>query len=473
MDNSLGNLLGTVSKMIDDITIIIPMQSDSKISRQTINSIRKYYPSIKIYLSGQEDRLYYSRRFNHNNKYYYVGNNKGINHLRNYLVTKVNTKYFFMMNDNMIFTEHTILEYLLLFLNNYNVDLVIPHVTNKLSMRPYTLNLDTNNILHKYFYQPIQLDEFPLLYHGGAPCFLAKKESITNNEILWNERDLKDLDQVNFYYTIKNKLRVSYVSNVSLKLNGVSHLLSKPSKFRLITSHNDKEEIPQIFSPIITFTKKFIFGLGTGRCGTQSLAHLLNQQNDSMCVHEGVFYTEFIEKNKIRSIGGLEKFIHLPWKIDKDILIRILLLMEGLKYSYVGDVAFYYLPYIDDIIQLIPSAKFICLKRTRQSVIKSFMEKTSNNYWYQGYKPTSNSTIIYNIWNPCFPKYPISNHHDAIGRYWDEYYETIEQLIKRYPDNIKLFETKDLNNQTEINNLLLWLEYPNPKPLIVHLNSNH
>jgi hypothetical protein len=44
----------------------------------------------------------------------------------------------------------------------------------------------------------------------------------------------------------------------------------------------------------------------------------------------------------------------------------------------------YFLPYVDFLIEKFPQSKFICLKREREAVIKSFVQWTQDhNPWYE------------------------------------------------------------------------------------------
>jgi sugar/nucleoside kinase (ribokinase family) len=80
--------------------------------------------------------------------------------------------------------------------------------------------------------------------------------------------------------------------------------------------------------------KKIIFGIGTGRCGTQSLAALLNEQ------------------------VGADYFSHeygrtwTRWGVDTHFIYRIISNLSARSGSIVGDVSFYHLPNIEAILSL-------------------------------------------------------------------------------------------------------------------------
>jgi hypothetical protein len=113
--------------------------------------------------------------------------------------------------------------------------------------------------------------------------------------------------------------------------------------------------------------------------------------------------------------------------------------------AVVGDVAYYYLPYLKRLIETIPGLKVVCLKRDRQEVIDSYMRQTQGwNHWYEhdgqlwAHDP---------FWDVTYPKYPIAHKPDAIGAYWDEYYGTIQHIADQHPGNVQLMDTETLNTR--------------------------
>ena len=154
--------------------------------------------------------------------------------------------------------------------------------------------------------------------------------------------------------------------------------------------------------------KNLIIGLGTGRCGTASLAHLLNSQPDSTFVHEGLF-------------SG-KKYDHflLPWEVDHS---KFLEWEKKIQYAEI-------------IIKKYPQVKFVCLKRDRNEVISSFMAKTrGRNHW-----SLNLSFLEFKdpIWDPIFPKF-FTSKKEGIGLYWDLYYAEVQRLQEKYPNKFTTF----------------------------------
>lgn len=186
--------------------------------------------------------------------------------------------------------------------------------------------------------------------------------------------------------------------------------------------------------------KKLVFGIGTGRCGTVSLSKLLNSQKNSNFTHE------------IKPL--------LPWKFSKNEINKKLNQIIKRKPDYVGDIAFYYLPYVEYIIKKYPHTKFICLKRDKNETVESYDNKTGlKNHWinHDGKK------FMNDPYDKCFPKNNDKSllKKQLISRYYDKYYSEVERLIKKYPNNILLFEmTYGLNTKKGINEILDFLEFP-------------
>ena len=191
-----------------------------------------------------------------------------------------------------------------------------------------------------------------------------------------------------------------------------------------------------------------IIGCGTGRCGTMSLAKLIDGQDDWLCTHE------------MRPI--------LPWKIDMD------LARDRIKYfndhDRVADVASYYLPYVEMMFEEIDDLKVICLERDEDKVVRSFINKVANtdpsrNHWtdHDGEVWTKDP-----IWDQAFPNYEIDLDtgvaeikEELIRRYWNEYHEQSIWLSKHYID-FEVFGIDSLNSKQGQQNIFDFLEIEAP-----------
>lgn len=199
--------------------------------------------------------------------------------------------------------------------------------------------------------------------------------------------------------------------------------------------------------------KQIIIGLGSGRCGTVSLYRLLNSQNDSYFKHES------------QPI--------VPWKFDQKIIDNKLALLSKKKCKYIGDISSSYLNYMEYILDKFPSAKFVVLKRDREEVISSFIKHTSFlnlNHWvkHNGEKWRKSKR-----WDDMHPKYNIDSKEKALGKYWDDYYSKVEDLIKKYPSNIKIFDTVSLNSKKRVEEILNFCDVlEEDKNILIRIREN-
>ena len=169
--------------------------------------------------------------------------------------------------------------------------------------------------------------------------------------------------------------------------------------------------------------KKIIIGLGSGRCGTKSLAYLLNKQSGVTCTHE-VF--------------------RLPWEFKETKIRNIHSLFSKKRKDVVGDVAFYYLNYVKYLINQYPNIKFICLKRDRDETIKSYIEKTFYKDHWRNFNVKKKEGYGYSVWDKCYPTYSdIVDKGQAIAQYYDDYYLKAEELQADYPEKFLLLNTED------------------------------
>ena len=204
--------------------------------------------------------------------------------------------------------------------------------------------------------------------------------------------------------------------------------------------------------------KKVILGIGTGRCGTVSLSDLLNQQENAFFSHE----------LKIKIQKEVDYNIPLPWQYDKkkfDSDWHSILNYDG---KYVGDVSMFWLPYLEKILDNSEGLKVICLQRDKQEVVNSYLKKTEGrNHWIKHDGKQWDSCP----WDKSYPNFEASNKEDALKKYWDYYYELVDDLIKKYPDRIKIFQMKDLNNAKQVEDLLVFAGFEN-KRIISNIQKN-
>jgi hypothetical protein len=205
-------------------------------------------------------------------------------------------------------------------------------------------------------------------------------------------------------------------------------------------------------------TGRQIFGLGTGRSGSTSLAHLFACQADTCYSHE---HTPVLPWRN----GGERLRFHLE---RTHMLCRL--------YGYVADVSHWWLPYAETIMANDPQARFVVLRREREATVESFSKikggKNSRpiNHWIEH----DGRQFSHNIWDECYPKYPAGEAktlEDGLGLYWDDYYATAQALQQRYPEQLRIYDIDVLKDSVGQEELLRFCGYQQPR-VIEDLHKN-
>jgi len=187
--------------------------------------------------------------------------------------------------------------------------------------------------------------------------------------------------------------------------------------------------------------QSIVLGIGTGRCGLRSLAKVLRQQPETQCSYEEVPL--------------------LPWQPcepEQVLRERFARFRRNGRGRILCDVASFYLPYLEAAIAAEPDIRILCLRRPREEVVASFCQWLDHvlplptNHWAEhpaaGWHHDPLRT-------PTYPQYETQNREEGIRRYWDEYYRRAEELQKRYPLQIRLFDTNEaLNTRAGMQELL-------------------
>ena len=162
-----------------------------------------------------------------------------------------------------------------------------------------------------------------------------------------------------------------------------------------------------------------IFGIGTGRCGSKSLAVFLNQQTGAYITHE-----------RFKS--------DITWGQNRENIDEI---VRSCDYRYCGDVAMYWLPHVEYMLERY-EAKVICMKRDKGDTINSFVRKTPfRNHWQE------HDGVYWQrcTWDKCFPNYKADSKEEALTMYWDEYYHTVNAIEKRFANNMLVVSLEEFN----------------------------
>lgn len=205
---------------------------------------------------------------------------------------------------------------------------------------------------------------------------------------------------------------------------------------------------------------RLVLGLGSGRCGTVSLSRLLNAQPGFSITHE------------------MSQEYHLPWKQDFDMADRALRVILDRGAIITGDVGFYWLTYVEWILEGHPDAKFLCLRRDPADTVASYLRKTEGSDLWRVPPPSHQPTKSERIWFDCYPSMSASGHtkEKAVRMYVDVYYLLANAFAKEYPESFRVVEMESVLGQqkAQIDNLE-WLGVSPERQVIntnIHMNQS-
>jgi hypothetical protein len=229
-----------------------------------------------------------------------------------------------------------------------------------------------------------------------------------------------------------------------------------------------------------------VIGLGSGRCGTATLATLLDRQPDARCFHEANAVAVRFTGTLRPCLNTVEEFAAILAGGDPS-MMTVDLSRPSVAAVYdrlaamnrprlLGDVGYYYLHYVDSIAARHPQARFVCMRRDRAETIESWVDKTkvhhsrrprfadriaslikgepftdSRNFWMAH---DGTRWRLDPVWDKTFPKFDASSMEEAIGMYWDDYYRIASRLQAKLPERFRIFDISTLNTEAGQQDLL-------------------
>ncbi len=223
-----------------------------------------------------------------------------------------------------------------------------------------------------------------------------------------------------------------------------------------------------------------IIGLGTGRSGTNSLASLLDAQRDSVCFHEMLPHPVRFGGTPRPILNMVDEFQAILGGGDPSLLTAglsnrhtaatydRLCAMQNVR--MIGDVALYYLPYVETIATYNHDVRFICTRRDIEETVRSYMEKTRVAAWRskfladyvhslilrEPFRPTRNHWMDHDgtrwredfLWDKCYPKFEAKSRQEAITKYCEYYYAEAEKLAAKLGERFRFVDMSDLNDRS-------------------------
>lgn len=239
-----------------------------------------------------------------------------------------------------------------------------------------------------------------------------------------------------------------------------------------------------------------VFGLGSGRCGTKSLQSLINSQDNAVCFHEINPTSMSWKDSELTVMSLLRDFNNSIYKNERLLTIDrmthnrkspIEKYLNTATITTIGDVASYYLPYVEKILSNSEDVVFPCLIRDREEVVRSFINKLHvkessfksmyhkivnkkepyRNHW------ASNNANYYkdDIWDQLHPTiYNAKSIDESIRKYYDMYYQEARRLQDKYKE-VKIFSVSDLNSISGKEDILDFCRVDSPN-LNIHAHEN-
>ncbi len=196
-----------------------------------------------------------------------------------------------------------------------------------------------------------------------------------------------------------------------------------------------------------------IASLGAGECGLSLLTGIFSRQPNCQ--------------------AALAKAPLLPWKSDDPgrlIRARVERIRSKATADTVVDCAEFYLPYVEEAIAAYPEIRFVCLKRPMLEAMSGFcqqLDRTSPraiNPWTTDIEGGWSHDFL---WGRSYPKWDSTSRYEGSARYWTEYYEEVDELCQRFPDNIRVWDTADLMDPAHMQDMLTFAGIPPESQVIL------
>jgi len=183
----------------------------------------------------------------------------------------------------------------------------------------------------------------------------------------------------------------------------------------------------------------FVVGTGTGRCGTSSLAALLDSQQGADVTHE-----------RWRS--------RVPWTEGQHwarSLVEVAQEDLAAGPQIAGDVAFQWQWYAEGLMEA--GARIVYLKRSCEEVVESFIRKSGPRNNWQPWPALSEDERF--RFHECFPSFVAEGKREALRMYWHLSVGRAQDLEARN-EALAVFPTEALNSEDGVRAILDHLHVP-------------
>jgi len=209
----------------EKVTIIVKTFERPDYLERLIKSIKKYYPTITIMVADDSEQP----KIRTDVEYYPLPFDVGVSAGRNFLVSKVKTKYFITVDDDLVFDSKTKLENFLQIIENNDIDLLGGTLTTEAPTRCSDLEIK-NNVLTVVPKSLPEDQEFCFCDYV-VQWFIADTEKFKSFGG-WDV-DLKTRgEHIELFLRSKGKLKVAYTDKVRIIHDRGIHGSDKYKKYR-------------------------------------------------------------------------------------------------------------------------------------------------------------------------------------------------------------------------------------------------
>jgi len=187
---------------MEDVTFIIKTLDRPKHLNLLIESIKKYYPDVKIIVADDSREP----EIREDVEYHVLPFDTGVSAGRNYLVDKVKTKYFLLLDDDYVFTEDTKIEVLREKIEKFDLDILAGAVRQNEKILEYYGTFKKEDDVVKYVAEIEDMGEY--IKSDLVPFFFIAKKGVR-----WDDY-LKNTEHFDFFYTILGKKNIGFIRDV-------------------------------------------------------------------------------------------------------------------------------------------------------------------------------------------------------------------------------------------------------------------
>lgn len=195
---------------MNEITCIIKTFERPKHRDRLINSIREFYPTMKIIVADDSKNPV----MRNDVEYYVLKYDVGLSAGRNLLVRKVKTKYFVLLDDDFKFTKETDLLKFKEVLKNTDIDIVGGRLFQIESYSDYSGIMEEKKGVVRYKKKSHKEFDSYKIVDIIFNFFMAKTKSF--DDLKWDE-ELKLAEHFDFFYNIRGKKKVAIMPEVVIE----------------------------------------------------------------------------------------------------------------------------------------------------------------------------------------------------------------------------------------------------------------